>query len=87
MNQVAGTALLAIMPTLDDVDIAPVQRGDQSHDVVIPESGGPGSAAGGHGHGGLLVGGGPAGSHSGAPAGYRGGAAGGSSAAAPGKGK
>jgi hypothetical protein len=28
VNQAARTALLAIMPTLDDVDIAPVQRGD-----------------------------------------------------------
>jgi hypothetical protein len=28
VNQVARTTLLAIMPTLDDVDIAPVQRGD-----------------------------------------------------------
>jgi hypothetical protein len=30
VNQAARTALLAAMPTLDDVDIAPVQRGDQS---------------------------------------------------------
>jgi hypothetical protein len=28
MNQAARTALLATMPTLDDIDIAPVQRGD-----------------------------------------------------------
>jgi hypothetical protein len=28
VNQVARTTLLSIMPTLDDVDIAPVQRGD-----------------------------------------------------------
>jgi hypothetical protein len=28
VNQAARTALLEIMPTLDDVDIAPVQRGD-----------------------------------------------------------
>jgi hypothetical protein len=28
VNQAARTALLAIMPTLDDVEIAPVQRGD-----------------------------------------------------------
>jgi hypothetical protein len=51
VNQVVRTALLAIMPTLDDVDIAPVQRGDQSHGVVIPRPGGPSGAAGGHGHG------------------------------------
>jgi hypothetical protein len=80
------------MPMLDDVDIAPVQRGDQSCGMVIPGLGSPGGAAGGHGppagHGGILVGGGPVGSCSGAPAGGRGGAAGGSSAApSPGKGK
>jgi hypothetical protein len=94
-NQAARTALLAIMPTLDDVDIAPVQRGDQSHSVVIPRPGGPGAAAGGHGgggslpvgHGGILVGGGPAGSHSGAPAGGRGGGCAGDSSAAPAPGK
>jgi hypothetical protein len=40
VNQVARTGLLAIMPMLDDVNIAPVQRGDQSHGVVIPEPGG-----------------------------------------------
>jgi hypothetical protein len=95
-NQVARIALLVIMPTLDDVDIAPVQRGDQSHGVVIPGLGGPGDAAGGHGRGGgppagrggISVGGGPAGSRSGAPVGGRGDTAGGSSVAlAPGKGK
>jgi hypothetical protein len=52
VNQVARTALLAIMPTLDDVDIAPVQRGDQSRGVVIPGPGGPGGTAGGYSHGG-----------------------------------
>jgi hypothetical protein len=93
MNQVARTALLAVMPTLDNVDIAPVQRGDQSPGVVIPRSGGPGGDTGGHDHGGVPVGGGLAGSRSGAPAGGRGGttgdssAASGSSAAAPSKGK
>jgi hypothetical protein len=87
VNQAARTALLAIMPTLDDVNIAPVQRGDQSRGVVIPGPGGPGGAAGGHSHGGVPLGGGPAGSRSGAPAGGRGGAAGGSSTTAPGKGK
>jgi hypothetical protein len=78
---------------LDDINIALVQRGDQSRGVVIPGPDGPGGAADGHSHGGVPVGGGPAGSRSGAPAGGRGGAAGGSSAAsgssttAPGKGK
>jgi hypothetical protein len=81
------TSLLAIMPTLDDVDITPAQRGDQSRGVVILGPGGPGSAAGGHGHGGILVGGGPAGSRGGASAGCRGGTTGGSSAVAPSKGK
>jgi hypothetical protein len=76
VNQAARTALLAIMPTLDDVDIAPVQRGDQSRGVVIPGPDGLSGATGGHGHG-----------HSGAPTGGRGGAVGGSSVAAPGKGK
>jgi hypothetical protein len=61
--------------------------------MIIPGSGGPSGIAGGHGHGGILVGGSPAGSHSGAPAGGRGGvadsssAASGSCASAPGKGK
>jgi hypothetical protein len=77
MNQEVRTALLVIMPTLDDVDIPPVQRGNQSRDVVIHRLGGPGGATGGHGHGGgppagrggSPVGGGLAGSHSGALAG------------------
>jgi hypothetical protein len=30
MNQATRIALLATMPMLDDADIAPVQRGDQS---------------------------------------------------------
>jgi hypothetical protein len=47
VNQLMRTALLAIMPTLDDVDIAPIQWGDPSHGVVIPRPGGPGGAAGG----------------------------------------
>jgi hypothetical protein len=78
---------LVIMLMLYDVDIAPVQRGDQSHGMVIPGPGGPGGTASGHGHGGIPIGGGLAGSRSGAPAGGRGGAAGGSSAAAPSKGQ
>jgi hypothetical protein len=89
VNQAVRTALLAIMPMLDDVDIAPVQRGDQSRDVVILRLNGPGGAAGGHGrgggppagHGGVPIGGGPVGSRSGAPVGGRGGAAGDSSTA------
>jgi hypothetical protein len=44
--------MLAIMPMLDDIDIAPLQRGDQSRGVVIPGLGGLGGAAGGHGRGG-----------------------------------
>jgi hypothetical protein len=52
VNQAARIALLAIMPTLDDVDIAPVQMGDQSRGVVILGLGGPGGAAGGHNRGG-----------------------------------
>jgi hypothetical protein len=87
VNQTVRTALLVIMPMLDDVDIAPVQRGDQSHGVVILGPGGPGDAVGGHGHGGVLVGDGSIGSRSGTPVGGRGGAVGGSSATAPGKGK
>jgi hypothetical protein len=93
-NQVVRIALVVIMPTLDDIDIAPVQRGDQSCGVVIPGPGGPGDADGGHGggdppagHGGVPVGGGPTGSCRGAPASGRGGTTGGSSAVAPSKGK
>jgi hypothetical protein len=85
VNQVARTALLAIMPTLDDVDIALVQRGDATGGRG--HGGGPGGATGGRGHGGVPTGGGPAGSHIGASTGGRGGAVGGSSVAAPGKGK
>jgi hypothetical protein len=65
VNQGVSTALLATMPTLDDVDIAPVQRGDQSHGVVIPRASGLVGVAGGRGRG---WGGGPAGSR-GIPAG------------------
>jgi hypothetical protein len=36
MDQAARTTLLAAMPTLDDVDIAVVQRGDLSRGVMIP---------------------------------------------------
>jgi hypothetical protein len=47
-NQAVRTALLAIMPMLDNVDIAPVQRGDQSRGMVIPGLDGPSGAVGGH---------------------------------------
>jgi hypothetical protein len=85
------------MPTLDDVDIASVQRGEHSRGVVITGPSGLVGAAGGHGRGGgpsagrggIPAGGGPAGSRSGAPVGGQGGGpAGGSSPAlAPSKGK
>jgi hypothetical protein len=97
VNQVVRTTLLATMPTLDDVDITLVQRGDQSHGVVIPGHGALVDTAGGHvhgggpstGRGGVSVGGSPIGRRSGAPVGGRGGSpAGGSgSALASGKGK
>jgi hypothetical protein len=48
VNQATRTTLLATMPMLDDINIAPVQRGDQSHSVVIPRAGGPAGAMGGH---------------------------------------
>jgi hypothetical protein len=50
MDQAARTALLAVMPTLDDVDIAVVQRGDLSRGVTIPGvtvTGGWGGTTGG----------------------------------------
>jgi hypothetical protein len=90
MNQVLRTALLAAMATLDDVDIAPMQRGNLSHGMVILRASGLGSAAGGCGRGGGLEGGrggilaggrggglasgGPAGGRVGGPVGGRGGA-------------
>jgi hypothetical protein len=49
-DQAARTALLATMPTLDDVDIAVVQRGDLSRGVTIPGAtvtGGRGGTTGG----------------------------------------
>jgi hypothetical protein len=66
VNQAVRTTLLVIMPMLDDVDIALVQRGDQSRGVVILGPGGHGHGGGlPAGHGGIPVGGGPAGSRSG----------------------
>jgi hypothetical protein len=67
MDQAARTALLAAMPTLDDVDIAVVQRGDLSRGVTIPGAtvtGGRGGTTGG-GRGGRGPGG--SGSPSSAP--------------------
>jgi hypothetical protein len=83
-NQAVRMALLVTMPTLDDVDIAPVQRGDQSRGVVISGAGVLAGAVGGHDRGG-----GPARERGGVPAGSRGGGLGGGSgpAPAPGKGK
>jgi hypothetical protein len=89
VNQAARIALLVIMSTLDDVDIAAVQRGDPSHGVVIPGANSPGGATDGHGpgggppagRGGVPLSGGPTGSRSGTPAGGRGGTTGSSSAA------
>jgi hypothetical protein len=71
VNQAARIALLVIMPTLDDVDITPVQMGNQSHDVVILGLSGP---AGSHSRS-------PAGGRGGGSVG------GSSAARAPGKGK
>jgi hypothetical protein len=50
MDQAARTALWAVMPMLDDVDIAVVQRGDLSRGVTIPGAtvtGGRGGTTGG----------------------------------------
>jgi hypothetical protein len=90
INQAARTALLTAMPMLDDIDIAVVQRGDLSHNVVILGtyvSDGLSSAT--DGHGGVVIGGrggGPVGG--GLTSGRGSGAAGGSgSAPAHSKGK
>jgi hypothetical protein len=74
VNQVVRTTLLTAMPTLDDVDIAPVQRGNLSRSMVIPEAGGLGDATGGRGQGSGPAGGGQASGLGGGPAGGRGGA-------------
>jgi hypothetical protein len=63
MDHAARTALLAMMPMLDDVDIAVVQRGDLSRGVTIPGAtvtGGRGGTTDG-GRGGRPVGSGSAG--------------------------
>jgi hypothetical protein len=85
------------MPTLDDVDIAPVQRGALSRGVVIPGPGGLGGAVGGRGRGSGPTGGTPTGGRGGGPVGNRGGilvggrgggpAGGSGPTPAPGKGK
>jgi hypothetical protein len=80
MNQAVRMTLLAVMPMLDDVDIAMVQRGDLSHGMVIPGtdvSGGLGGAI--SGHGGVVV----SGRAGGGPTGNRGSSAAGSSGPAP----
>jgi hypothetical protein len=97
VNQAARTTLLATMSVLDDVDIALVQRGDQSRGVVNPRVGGLVGTAGGHGQGGSPAGDrsgipasdGPAGGRGGVSTGGRGGGPTGGStpALAPGKGK
>jgi hypothetical protein len=86
MDQAVRTALLATMPTLDDVDIAVVQRGDISHGVTIPGAtvtGGRGGTTCG-GRGGRPVGSGSAG---GGLAGDRGRGGSGSPSSAPALGK
>jgi hypothetical protein len=63
MDQAARTALLAMMPMLDDVDITVVQRGDLSRGVTIPGAtvtGGRGGTTGG-GRGGRPIGSGSVG--------------------------
>jgi hypothetical protein len=39
MDQATRTLLLVAMPSMDDVGIAPIQRGDQSRGVQIPGTG------------------------------------------------
>jgi hypothetical protein len=58
LDQAARTVLLAMMPTLDDVDIAVVQRGDLSRGVTIPGATVTGGLSGttSGGRGGKLVG-------------------------------
>jgi hypothetical protein len=83
-NQEVRTALLATMPTLDDVNITLVQRGDQSRDGVMPGADG---LAGDHG--GIRASGGPIGGRGGVSAGGWGGspASGSTPAPPPSKGK
>jgi hypothetical protein len=39
MDQAMRTLLLVVLPSMDDVGIAPTHRGDQSHGVQIPGTG------------------------------------------------
>jgi hypothetical protein len=52
VNQIVRTVLLAAMQTLDDVDITVVQRGNLSHGVAIPRTGGLTGVVGDRGRGG-----------------------------------
>jgi hypothetical protein len=81
-----GTTLLATMPTLDDIDIAVVQRGDLSRGMTISEATVTGGRCGttGGGRGGRPVGSGLAG---GGLAGGRGRGGSGSPSSAPALGK
>jgi hypothetical protein len=42
MDQATRTLLLVVMSSMDNIDIAPIQRGDQSHDIQIPRTGAAG---------------------------------------------
>jgi hypothetical protein len=86
MDQVARTAVLVTMPTLDDIDIAVVQRGDLSRGVTIPGATVTSSRGGttGGGRGGMPVG---SGSVGGGLAGGRGRGGSGSPSSAPALGK
>jgi hypothetical protein len=57
VNQVVRITLFTTMPMLDDINIALMQRGDQSCGMVIPGAGSLDSIAGSHGQGGGLAGG------------------------------
>jgi hypothetical protein len=46
MDQAMRSMLLVAMPSMDDVGIAPIQRGDQSRGIQIPEAGAAGSQGG-----------------------------------------
>jgi hypothetical protein len=46
MDQATKTLLLVVMPLMDDVGIAPIQRGDQSRGVQIPGTGTAGGQGG-----------------------------------------
>jgi hypothetical protein len=46
MDQAMRSMLLVAMPSMDDVSIAPIQRGDQSRGIQIPGAGATGSQGG-----------------------------------------